>query len=679
MSYQEQVTNSFNFAMQNIVSKDATPNELAKWVPIPPNVLAHARKIDARRTWTSEGEAHDYNLSEITRVEDIEPLLSSAFRQHTQLVMREGFDIDGSNEQVLEWVYKRLFEIQVLTAKTTRMWIREAASNLIRFSNAYLVFVRDRELTNARPYKYMGALLEPVVGVFSPDPITFKAQRDHLGRILFYTQYMPESGLRKTFAPYNVLHLTYNKRSGFAYGVPWVMPVLDDIRSLRRLEEYTELLAASHTFPLYHYKVGTDKQPASVNPITGFSEIDEMTNKVESLPTEGCLVTDHRHEIKAVGAEGEALNLQPYLEYFQQRVRSGLGISDVQLGQGGTSNRNTAQALTKQAEDQAKDIQTVIADHLNARLMIEFLLDGGFKLSEDNAVTLSFNEINKEEERAKENHELNKFNNSATTHTEMRKKMRLDPLKEAEWDDTTGEHVERKALERQLATLKKYGADPGTMAKQKAQQSKASKTTSSKAKPSNQYGTKTTKPRVSKNSARFLMSIGEDLELTKHNIAVLNGTPVNGKFIKNLLSTHIDRTCRNTIDLLIPIFMSALIESDVEMTQSEAETLVKGLVESNLRNVLNRCKINISDEDRFENKTLIMSQLEALRPAVQESIDSILESCDSELKDETNGSQISRHLENRTEDLESQSDECLCGCVENEPEGAGTIPGTVKA
>lgn len=602
-------------------------------------ILVFARKASTkRRILDSVGEDIQYNYAEITRIEDTESLLSTSFRTHLQHVMREGFLIRSEDMEASDWVMHRLFEMELLTGRSTTTWLREAAQSLIKFSNAFLVFAREGDKSSGRDYRYMGKNLHPIVGVFIPDPGTVRVRRDHTGKVLFYRQYIPMTGQHKLFRPWDILHITYNKKEGLAYGTPYCIPVLDDIRTLRRLEEYTELLTNAHTFPLYHYKVGTDKQPATINPQTGQSEIDIIKEQVEDMPTEGAMVTDHRHEITVIGAEGEALDLKPYLEYFKQRVKDGLGVSDIQLGQGGTSNRNTAQSLDKKEEDNAKDFQSVIAENLCSRFFIELLLDGSIKLSVNNRVTIQFNEINKEEERNKENHEINKFNNSATTHPELRRKLRLNPMKEDEWTETTAQRVGADILDRELATQKKHNADPYTLAKLKAAQAKAkankakssagSKTTASKSRPSNQHGTSSSKPRISKNSSRLKYHLDNEINFLKHHLAAINGNTVTAKYLTDkVFRPHLDKIAEVILEFAEDEMIGDVIDNEVVLSKSECREHIKNISETFLQPELEECIIKVNNEDRYEDKNELINMVEAFRPRFHSSATLIQNRC----------------------------------------------------
>ena len=198
---------------------------------------------------------------------------------------------------------------------------------MISFSNCFLVKVRDNDASSGEPRSIStGEKINPVAGYFILDPTTMEIKRNIHGKVFGYLQRLPGVGVFPKFKPCDMVHMVYNRKEGFVFGTPYIVPVLDDIRSLRRMEENIEMLTLSHLYPLFQYIVGSEDHPAEVYE-DGTTEVDLIKQEIENMPTEGSIVTPERHEIKVLGAEGKALDAQPYLKHFEMRVLAGLGIS----------------------------------------------------------------------------------------------------------------------------------------------------------------------------------------------------------------------------------------------------------------------------------------------------------------------------------------------------------------
>lgn len=417
------------------------------------------------RTGTSEFEQPEYDLAEIGRIIDVEGYAQRAFTLKEGLMFKEGWEFVGKNLKTINYIRERLRQMDQATGLSHKLLLRQLGSDLIQYSNAYLVKVRKTKASGGKTRRVPGKkkALEPVAGYFLLPVSTVRFKRDDHGTILSYRQQLP-SGKYIDFPADRVIHLYYRRKKGFLIGTPSLVSVKDDIRALRRIEENIELLVYQHLFPLYHYQVGTEKAPAREYP-DGTTEIDVVKAEIELLPAEGAIVTPERHKIDAVGAQGKALRAESYLEHFKKRVFAGLGVSGVDMGEGATSNRNTADAMSRNLVDDVKAFQDVFEIFVNECVIKELLLESAFEnpLSEENLVELNFHEIDLDAKIKVENHAINAFQGYALTHTELRRRFGREPLSDKEWEDTFWEIIEQpKAL---IAAMDETYTSSGAIAK----------------------------------------------------------------------------------------------------------------------------------------------------------------------------------------------------------------------
>ena len=438
----------------------------------------------------------EYDLGEVARVVDIEAYVRQAFNKHVELCMKEGYQIKSRNPEATMYIKRRLREIGESTGRTFDSLLRGVISNMVSFSNCFVVKVRDKEASSGLPRTdYKGERLAPVAGYFILDPTTMEIKRNIHGKVFGYIQRLPGVGVFPKFKANDMVHMFYNRKEGFAFGTPYIIPCLDDIRSLRRMEENIEMLTISHLYPLFQYIVGTDDHPAEVYE-DGTTEVDIIKTEIENMPTEGSIVTPERHEIKVLGADGKALQADPYLKHFEMRVLAGLGISEIALGRGGTANRSTAAVIDKGMVDRCKDFQDVTENFVNEFMIKELLLEGGFKIDEkeENIVKLEFNEIDIDNQIKLENHSVFKYEHDAVTEPEMREMLGKDPITEEERKEMFFEKVTKpKAII--LAVDEPFTAEAkanGAVAKV-SKEEKKKKDTNNREQPKNQHGTKTAK------------------------------------------------------------------------------------------------------------------------------------------------------------------------------------------
>jgi hypothetical protein len=478
------------------------------------------------RPGTDQFEQPEYNLAEIGRVEDVDSYVRRAFRYKEGLMFKEGWELVGKNPRTIAYVKERLRQMDQATGIPHRILFRDIGKNLIRFSNAYLIKVRKTEASGGKVRSLPGkkTTVQPVAGYFTIPPTTVLIKRDDHGKVKGYKQMMPD-GKWKTFPTEKVIHFYFDKKDGFLVGTPTLIPVLDDIRALRRIEENIELLIYQCLFPLFHYKVGTEKAPAREYP-DGTREVDIIKAEIEYMPAEGCVVTPERHEIDAIGTEGRALRAEGYVKHFKQRVFAGLGVSAIDFGEGETANRSTAESMSRNMVDDVKAMQRVVEIFINEYIVKELLLESTFAspLDEANLVELKFKEIDLDAQIKVENHAVNAYSGHALTETELRRAFGKEPLTDEEREDTYWKRIQEpeliiqsldeKYLDEPAARIGATAIEPGDVARgqkeraaerkakaakattakkpgpKKKKKSSGSRAASSADRPSNQHGRK---------------------------------------------------------------------------------------------------------------------------------------------------------------------------------------------
>lgn len=439
-----------------------------------------------------------YDLSEIGRAIDVEPYINQSVRKHREQVLKEGYRLNGSDDEMVDYVKNRLFDIALVSGITTMSLLREFTTNLIAYGSAFIVIKRDAERSSGSPIRMYGKDRDPIAALYILDPTSVTVAMNDYGIPVKWKQSVKNAVGNQnelTFDADDVIIATIDKKPGFTFGTPYIMPTLDDVRSLRRLEEIAELIGQRHAFPLLHFKVGTDELTAQVFD-DGSNEIDMVKGLVENMSNEGGIVTSNRVEAEMLGGEKGVLDIVKYLDYFEQRVLGGLRLSEVDIGRGGSSSKASAVTVSQGLQESARDFQSVISDVLTHYLVLPLLLEGGFDVTVDNLVRWDFAMIDREEERAKQSHGQDLFLGGTITHDEFRKEyLNKKPCEEGELCKLQPnlEH------ERELEVQKVAGEQAIQKAKVSKSQSIKNKT-ANKNRPSNQHGRKPSKTKVTKNS-----------------------------------------------------------------------------------------------------------------------------------------------------------------------------------
>ena len=539
-----------------------------------------------------------YDLSEISRASDTESLLSVSFRHHRELLLKEGFTLKSKNARALKAVKKRISEIEAISNRTFESIVRDVAADLIKFHTAFLYKRRDARRSSGGHIRMFGKLLEPVAALEPVDPTSMEVKQNKSGAVIQWRQHIPEQGEEVKFEADEIICITMDRKTGFVFGTPFCLPVLDDILTLRRLEELVDVVATKFAFPLMHYKVGTENMPAQeYTDESGnfYSEVDVVRDTIPNLPTEGSIVTPERHEIIILGADGNVLDLQPYLEHFKDRVMAGLRLSGVEVGQGDTANRGTAVTISKNMADAVKDYQKVLADAISFYLLREILLEEGFDVSEETMVWLKFAEVDQEELRAKENHAMGLYQGHSIDEDEMRERMDIEPITDKQRKRTYLELVEIPLIDAK-----------GKIEVDKAKASAA--LTANKNRPTNQSGKKATKTKVKKND-----QVEEDWRWGR-SLAV-DGVDA-GEAAASALEL-IRRRMAN--DWRLAIHRGG-IKYGCDLNGVSTDTFFKKIVKKELRKIENKTR---TMSEALSEKVLVGSIFDALQSVVIRSIDKL--------------------------------------------------------
>lgn len=395
----------------------------------------------------------EYNFDELQIAQDADGYMSRSIQKKVNRVIVAGWDFVGPDEEVVKYIEKRVAEMAWATNKPWAHLIISLFYDLFRFNNHVWVKARKEEASSGKVRRDSeGYEWKPVAGYFPIPFETLQFKSKPNGELKKVLQKMP-SGKYKEFFPEDIVHFYTNRKPGFSVGTPELLPALDDIAVLRRIEENVEDLIESNLFPVFHYKIGNDQYPTRYHP-DGSSELDAVKATVEYMPAGGVYVSPHTHEITTVGSEGEALRIDYYLQHFKSRVFAALGTSALDMGEGDSANRSTASTLSK---GMLMDIEAAI---VQAKCFIEFyvitelLLEGGYDpFDPENRVEIRFGIIDKEERRADENQQIQLWTNNLRTMDEVRESLGDAPFNEEMLDRTF-----QKMFGEPLALLKGMGA-----------------------------------------------------------------------------------------------------------------------------------------------------------------------------------------------------------------------------
>ena len=371
--------------------------------------------------WSSESDDYssaENDLSEVKSAIGTDSYLKVALDKTAQLVMKSGYKFESDNENALEYIKQRIALMEFGTKIPFDILLEEIARNLVYYSNCFVVKGRADKIQGGLQAKpVLGK--KPVGGYFIMDPTAVEIKRDSSGAV---TNYKLTGTEEKEFNADDVIHFYVDRDANNNFGTPRVVSTLEDIKILRKIEGNTLSLIYRFSIPLYQMKIGLPE----TNFMATDTEIKEAQKQINKMPMDGVIVTNERTQFLAVGAEGKAIDLSTYLEYYEKRVFTGLNVSEAMMGRGGS--KQDADSMEGLMHDTVKHYQLAMRSFIEQQMFNEILLEGGFNpiLEETDRVYFRFNEINLDSRVKYENHLLNQFQSNCITFEEMRQAIGRD-------------------------------------------------------------------------------------------------------------------------------------------------------------------------------------------------------------------------------------------------------------
>jgi hypothetical protein len=385
-------------------------------------------------------EPAPYDFDRIMQASDTDSYVKQALFKYKELFWKEGWKIAGENPEAVAYLYERIDFMEMAMKRPFLDFLTEISDQLFKYANAFIVKARG-DISDYFP-RTLNSMNggQPVVGYYLIPTEQVRILRDKFNRPKSYQQatdpltYSPTER-DPVWTADRVVHMHIDRKTGRAFGTPFLSSVLDDIIALRQMEEDIQNLVHRELFPLYKYKIGTPEQPAEPD------EIDKAASEIENMRAEGGLIIPHRHDIDVVNSGNAGLDASKYLEHFKERVAVGLGVAPHHLGMmmnGG--NRSVTDRLDTALYDKIKQYQKLFAEMVRVNIFNELLLEGGFdpitNPMEDgisDRCYFKFNEIDVDTQVKKETHIIQKYVNNIIGLTEARIELGIDP--EYEIDD----------------------------------------------------------------------------------------------------------------------------------------------------------------------------------------------------------------------------------------------------
>jgi len=369
----------------------------------------------------------EFDLAECAAVYDAEPFVSAAIRRQLNIWYKQDFKFVSPEHKLADYINQRFMDMAFVTGMPTEQLFKTITRDLLKFSNAFVIKLRDKALSGIAKFK--PGRPAPVAGYFPVSAMNMYP-RFNKGKLVSWIRYLDDGTMAAELDPRDVIHFNFEREPDNMFGKPRTLGAVEDIAALRRIEENVEILLQKYLFPLFQLTVGTPEAPAQYLP-DGTSEIEMSKYMLEEMQQEGMLVGSERHKLEVIGAKGTAMDAKNYLAHFKSRVMTALGVSPLDMGEGDTANRSTADNISQNLKERVMDDQNEFAAQVRQFMVAELLLEHPEDISVVRNLTkikMHFPEVDLDNKIKKENHAINLYNNGGITEDEFRAEAGYMPI-----------------------------------------------------------------------------------------------------------------------------------------------------------------------------------------------------------------------------------------------------------
>ena len=380
--------------------------------------------------WRSEIDrkyvSQEIGLDRVDEVYNNEAYAKRAIDKHIELMFKAGWDIIGDDEEAVEYIKKRLLLIAEMTKIPTNQLFVDIAEDLVKYSNAIVVKVRSRNNLYPGNLKAVGINnKDPICGYFPINLNYVEVDCDTAGNVYKWYINFPDTPKPLTLSPDDVIQFYYRRDKNNVFATPYLVSVIEDINALRQAEEGVLKQIYRNLNPFLHHIIGLEKDGYGGTQ----DEVDQARNVIENMDLEDGLITTERHKIEPIALD-QVIDAYNYLRYFEQRVFTGLGVSETVMGRSGSASRATAESQYFDLRETVKAMQRVMESFINEFILKELLMEGGYDIlfHPESNVEFRFREIDLDMKIKHENHVIYQYITNCITEDELRAELGRNPI-----------------------------------------------------------------------------------------------------------------------------------------------------------------------------------------------------------------------------------------------------------
>ena len=110
----------------------------------------------------------EYDLTETARILDTEAFVSETFKKKRQLILKNGFVIESENKQNLDYINKRIEEMEFVAQMAFEDLVEEITESMVNYNNCFLVKYRS-DVNSSGNIRYLpsGKQFKPISAIYT--------------------------------------------------------------------------------------------------------------------------------------------------------------------------------------------------------------------------------------------------------------------------------------------------------------------------------------------------------------------------------------------------------------------------------------------------------------------------------------------------------------------------------
>jgi hypothetical protein len=243
------------------------------------------------------------------------PYIKAAIDVTVNLAISNGFELNGGDDAVREWLDDWLDEQNILHT------LRIVATDMLVFGNAFIEICRD-ETTGEVTW------LKPL------DPVHMRVRRNEYGDVFGYIQLLTFPPV--VFTAQDMVHFRWGAKSWwyeFSYGTSLLRPLLKIQALIDQFEDDMAVICHTYAKPMLIVKAGTPERPFSDQQLQSLMEAFRDRKPATDVFVRGDVAVD------VVPSLTKDVNIQWWLDYLYKQREAVLGVPKIFLGESEGTNR----------------------------------------------------------------------------------------------------------------------------------------------------------------------------------------------------------------------------------------------------------------------------------------------------------------------------------------------------